>query len=109
MTEADVIALRTDPDFRRTPRTDAYCALCQRDITGEHAWGFLMSSGFAIVHPLWAVHFANVGEDHELCTPGWSRIGPECAKKFPAGWTVKERPPSPEESAKRLDTTSRPA
>ena len=82
----DIVVLRTDPDFRREPRTSVFCALCQRDLTGEHAWGFLTFEGFAIVHPGWAPKFqTDVGGE-------WQRIGPECAKKFPPTWTLPEKP-----------------
>lgn len=83
----DIVALRTDPDFRREPKTHDFCALCQRDLHGPRRWGFLIHDGFVIVHPAWASAF-----DGEKSTPGWVQIGPECAKRFPPDWTKESQP-----------------
>jgi len=66
-----------DPDFRKEPKTDHYCALCQRDLQAakRHAQIHLAYvEGFELVANGSAVE----GEDH-----GLKPVGPECVKKVP--------------------------
>lgn len=68
-----------DPDFRRNPKTQCFCALCQMDIKGEPRYFAHMIHGcFEAVHP----------EDREIANAmvaehenyGLLAIGSECAK-----------------------------
>jgi hypothetical protein len=68
-----------DPDFRRDPKTDCFCALCQKDIKGEPRFYAHMIYGcFEAVHP----------QDREIANAtlddtenfGLLPVGPDCAK-----------------------------
>lgn len=74
MTETHVYL---DPDFRRSPKTGYFCAVCQRDIRAPGARRFYMD-GLCAVDP-------SALKGDELLV----HVGPECAKKIPAGWTVE--------------------
>lgn len=66
----------TDPDYRRDPKTDRFCALCQRDLKEGASVVRALQSGqeaCCIVHPDDAIE-----GDFEVL------VGPECAKKVPA-------------------------
>lgn len=50
--EAEFRTRPLDPDFRRTPKTDCFCALCQKDIKGEPRYYAHFVYGCAeAVHP----------------------------------------------------------
>lgn len=66
-----------DPDFRRNPKTDYFCGVCQRDIKKPGAPRFYMEDGCAVDPKALA-------GDEILC-----HVGPECQKKIPADWLVK--------------------
>lgn len=67
-----------DPDFRKTPKTDNYCAICQKDIKVARLAVYLLDS-FNAVHPEDAE-----GKGFEL-----AEIGPECARQVPKEYLVK--------------------
>ena len=68
-----------DPDFRRDPRTEVFCALCQKDIAGEPKFFAHFISGVAAaVHPEdREIADRVLGEDDNL---GLLAVGPECAR-----------------------------
>lgn len=67
-----------DPDYRREPKTEFFCALCQRDIKNKNtACGIhVVEGGNSICHP---------GDSHlyegDSGDCGIYYVGPECAKK----------------------------
>lgn len=82
MGECEMVRIHyTDPDYRRSPKTACYCAVCQRDIrdvakaTRVILWGDELSH---IVHPADAT-----SNDMPAL------IGPECAKEIPAEFIVR--------------------
>lgn len=77
----------TDPDFRRDPKTDVYCAICQRDIRGPHRWGWFTHDTAYVVHPEDVARGLTKPSDL-----GWFRIGPECARRLGNEWTLADRP-----------------
>lgn len=81
--------LTTDPDFRREPKTNRFCALCQKDLPLTHRWAFYVCDGFAVVHPEDTDRY--VGGDGQMVW-GWQPIGNDCAKKFPPDWTLETLP-----------------
>lgn len=81
---AELISIEAlDPDYRREPKTDCYCRLCQRDIKdrSKAKWVHEVEGGGWICH---------VEDDPKYDgTPGdllWFPVGPECAKKVPVGY-----------------------
>jgi len=69
-----------DGDYRRNPKTDFFCAMCQKDIVpnSEVYHVYLGDPAEFIVDPKRL-------DGSELKVP----IGPECAKKIPAAYRVK--------------------
>jgi hypothetical protein len=72
-------------DFRRDPKTDVFCCLCQRDIKGivKH-YVHMINGGPEILHP----------SDESAYTPdggdlGIHPVGPECARKIGLAWCHK--------------------
>lgn len=72
-----------DPDYRKEPKTDFYCLLCQRDIKNKATAKavHVVEGGSCICHP----------DDDQLhegkpddC--GMYPVGPECCKKIPADY-----------------------
>jgi hypothetical protein len=69
-----------DPDFRRDPKTDCYCARCQKDIKGGEPiyYAHMIEGCHSTVHP----------DDKEIADRevpqddnyGLLPIGPDCAK-----------------------------
>ena len=82
--EADLFRIQ-DHDTRREPMTSRFCVRCQRDIA-DHTTAFVVR-GIPNLGPPTLVRTA-VAATH----PGledW-RIGPECARRVPAGWLCHE-------------------
>lgn len=67
-----------DPDFRRDPKTGAFCYVCQRDIPQPRFKVWVDLDCMAAVHP----------EDAKEPLHALLLIGPECAKKVPAEYLV---------------------
>ena len=63
-----------NPDFRKTPKTETYCAICQKDLKVVAGRIFIINEGFTVVHPSDAVGIQS------------SNVGPECAKKIGKKW-----------------------
>lgn len=86
----------TDPDFRRTPKTKLFCALCQRDIKpGAEKYAFIFDMSMTVMHPV-DVQAAQAEMPADSLY-GWLPVGPECAKKLGAGWTLNNIPDNPTE------------
>ena len=66
----------TNPDFRRDPKTNRFCCVCQRDIKGKPAGFVYLAGGGMDVYHL---------EDapHQEDALRWE-VGSECLKKIPA-------------------------
>jgi hypothetical protein len=60
-----------DPDCRRSPKTDRFCAVCQRDLKAEGMVAWLNECCHHVVHPMDV-------QGHEVV----GLIGPECAAKL---------------------------
>lgn len=73
MATANFIAA-LDPDFRRQPKTDHFCCVCQRDIKGAAA-GWLHFVGGGMQEITDSQNFDAAGDMG--CFP----VGPECARK----------------------------
>jgi hypothetical protein len=69
-------------NYRREPKTDRFCAVCQKDMKDEpRRWVHMIDGGPTVLHP----------EDEHLYTPdggdlGSWPVGPECAKKIGKEW-----------------------
>ena len=71
-----------DPDYRRQPKTNFFCVLCQRDIKDETArWMHEVDGGGAICHVSDSAHYEATPGDL-----GAQPVGPHCAKKIPEGY-----------------------
>ncbi len=77
----------TDPDFRREPKTNLYCARCQKDIKGTYRWAFFVNGEMLVVHPE-DVSRGLVAVDDT----GWLRLGLDCARQLGFEWSVKDIP-----------------
>ena len=69
---------------KRDPKTDCYCAICQKDIRPGTSPRFvhLVKGGFKVLHP----------DDEKLYAPdagdlGGFPIGPDCARKLGLEWS----------------------
>ncbi len=65
-----MLLIETDPDFRRQPKTEIHCCICQRDLKGK----------------FFKVYFSETASelefsDHETKFKGY--VGPECKNKVP--------------------------
>lgn len=80
---SDHRTIYTDPDFRRQPKTDVYCHLCQRDLNPDKPCRAVLidwdtdTCGLEAVHP-----------DDAAMVPGatWHRVGSDCAARVGAEW-----------------------
>ena len=74
-----------DPDFRRDPKTERYCVVCQRDIAPDRpAFGVMwLWDACAVVHPDdWhMIPAEDVGESVHM-----SLVGPRCRRKIGGEW-----------------------
>lgn len=69
-------------DYRRDPKTDTYCVICQRDIKGEPKhWVHLVNGGVEVLHPQDETLYKTDGGDLYF-----HPVGPECAKKIGKEW-----------------------
>lgn len=66
-----------DPDLRRQPKTNRFCAVCQRDLKGEGSVIWLAEGCHHAVHPL-DIDGTEVA----------ALIGPECATVLPSGFRL---------------------
>jgi hypothetical protein len=73
-----------DPDFRRTPKTNQFCAICQKDIKEaglKKAVKIYLNDGcFSAVHP------DDIGELKVKVITGI--VGAECKKNIPAEFII---------------------
>jgi hypothetical protein len=74
-----------DPDFRRDPKTERYCVVCQRDIAPErpaHEVMWLWDES-AVVHPDdWhLIPAEDIGGSVHM-----GLVGPRCRRKLGAEW-----------------------
>ena len=94
----------TDPDFRKDPKTESYCARCQKDIKPGKPYRLvhLLDGGSYILHPEDEAAFqagaevraehdgepllndTRVGERGDL---GEAKIGMDCARKLGLEWS----------------------
>lgn len=78
-----------DPDYRRNPKTQHFCCLCQKDIKSapsDTGYARYVDNGNAILSVQDISRFSSLqdfGEMHSF------PIGPECAKKLPRGFVQK--------------------
>lgn len=80
-----------DPDFRRDPKTDLYCFVCQRDIKkGFRYLGHAIMGATEVVHP-----DDRQIADRELPSEdnlGLLPVGSDCAKRVGLEWFVEATP-----------------
>ena len=88
MTHAEPRMKFMDPDFRRDPKTDQWCAICQKDIKGDPKFYIHLIDGCMALHPddedKWKDE-GSVGEDY-----GIQPIGSDCAKRLGLEWTCEK-------------------
>ena len=75
-----------DPDYRRTPKTDRYCWHCQRDIKHES----VIAKTFVCADPIMCVVHP---DDSHMVDCSLLEIGPECLKKIPFAFIVRDTQP----------------
>lgn len=80
-----------DPDFRRDPKTEHYCARCQKDFRPGQAvrWVYIEGTDFAAV-----IHPDDVGQARPIAAEAWHRIGLDCAKIIGLEFSTDQRPAS---------------
>ena len=69
-----------DPDFRRKPKTDCYCMICQKDIKGAHRV-ILMTDNDEIIHPS-----SDIPAEVKA---NFYSVGNDCAKRIGIDWTAR--------------------
>lgn len=78
---AQVRTIYLDPDFRRTPKTARFCAVCQRDLGEKQLARVVVTihGGTEAVHP----------ENILQATQGrWQFIGTDCAERIGLEWSM---------------------
>lgn len=82
------------PDFRKNPKTDHFCAYCQKDLVPgkEGGWVYVIENDLDILHPMDYKKGLNQVSDlsHKY---GLYPVGPECAKKIGKEWLFKTSDP----------------
>jgi hypothetical protein len=73
----------TSPDYRRNPKTNRFCALCQRDILGPSVRAYALDGPQCLVHPADAAAASQAGGDVFVV-----ELGPECAKLIPQDFRI---------------------
>jgi hypothetical protein len=69
-------------DYRRDPKTDCSCVVCNRDIKGEPKfWIHYIDDGPVVLHP--ADEHLYKSDGGEM---GFWPVGPECAKRIGMEW-----------------------
>ncbi len=87
-----------DADFRKDPKTDKWCCMCQRDLAADNSKVrkvHLVHGGMFILHPDDESRFSagcNLKFEDGSVEPdqgdmGIFNIGPECVRKIGAEWT----------------------
>ncbi len=74
-----------DTDFRRRPKTDLFCYVCQKDIKPDSKYRMIhvIDGGPNVLHPgSEADYVSDAGE------MGSHPIGPDCAKRLGLEWSV---------------------
>lgn len=79
-----------DGDFRRDPKTDCFCARCQKDLKQDQPrrWVHIVDGGGAVLHPEDEAIFAASPE----AQPGdlyWFPVGMDCARKIGLEFTTE--------------------
>jgi hypothetical protein len=85
-----------DPDYRRDPKTNCWCGLCQKDIKSETVklWFAHELDRMEAIHPedlvgaLDEIRYRRAPHLHRSAVQ-LERVGPECAKKI-KGYTIDE-------------------
>lgn len=93
----------TDPDFRKDPKTDRFCARCQKDIAPGKPYRLvhLLDGGFYVLHPADEALFqggAEVRNEDGVAVDNDTRIGghgdlgeaiigPDCARLLGLEWS----------------------
>lgn len=74
----------TDPDYRRDPKTETYCAICQRDLKPDQPRRIIhcVDGGMSALHPDDEAGYTPDGGDMG-CWP----IGMDCAKRLGLEWS----------------------
>lgn len=89
--KSTIRTFNTDPDFRRRPRTDRFCCICQRDLSIDSIGRqvFILGNGWRVVYPDDVAEY--VASSHNEDNPiGWCLIGSECVKRIGLEWTKSE-------------------
>ena len=85
-----------EPDFRREPKTDCFCCVCQKDIKGEpRFFARIVHAGASAVHPDdWILVPEGHPDDY-----GVHPVGNDCARRVGREWfaTARTPPPAPGE------------
>lgn len=78
------------PDYRREPRTDFYCAHCQRDIKpgSDFRHVYIIEGGTKILHPS-LIEAYDKSKNDRMC--GYWPVGMDCAKKIGKEWVIDLR------------------
>lgn len=80
-----------DPDFRRDPKTDLYCFVCQKDLKkGFRYLGHAIMGATEVVHP-----DDRQIADRELPSEdnlGLLPVGSDCAKRVGLEWFIEATP-----------------
>jgi hypothetical protein len=78
-----------DPDFRKDPKTQHFCCLCQRDIKtpiSDTGYVHMIEGGMAFLAIADEARY-NALPDRVRAGDMYSfPVGPDCAKKFPKGF-----------------------
>lgn len=76
-----------DFDARREPKTDHYCARCQKDICGSYRCIHLVDGGAFILHPEDEAVYAATGKAGGSDDCGAHFLGSDCARKLGLEWS----------------------
>lgn len=90
----------TDPDYRRQPKTQCYCVMCQRDLAPGSPIRWIaceLDKLPMIIHPAdvqqaWAEIRPRRSPHHHNDVIQFERVGPDCARKLGLEWTLPDDP-----------------
>lgn len=73
-----------DYDARRDPKTNLFCARCQKDLRPDQPrrWVHFTPGGGSIIHPADEALYVSDGAD------GWYPLGMDCARKTGMEWSA---------------------
>lgn len=81
----------TNPDYRHDPRTEVFCAICQRDLSAnqKHRWVHAVDGAMNVLHPADEALYAALPQSERAGDMGCFPVGLSCAKRLGLEWSFE--------------------